>query len=211
MPAETPAERLRAGLEQMDCALLPAQVGALLDYLELLRQWNRTYNLTAVTDPAEMVVRHLLDSLSVRPFIGAGRLLDAGTGAGLPGVPLAIACPDLAVTLLDANGKKFRFLRHVRRTLGLGNVTPVQARLEQFVAPVPFDTIISRAFSSLSGFVQASRGLASPATRICAMKGRYPAAEIEALPGDVRLLSVEQLTVPGLQEDRHLVIMCVNA
>ena len=109
MPAQAQQERLRAGLERLGCLLDADQVGALLGYLELLQKWNRTYNLTAVTDPSEMVVRHLLDSLSVNPFIGSGRLLDAGTGAGLPGVPLAIARPDLDVTLLDSGGKKIRF------------------------------------------------------------------------------------------------------
>jgi 16S rRNA (guanine527-N7)-methyltransferase len=211
VPAQTPQECLRDGLERLDCSLHGDQACALLGYLGLLQKWNRAYNLTAVTDPAEMVVRHLLDSLSVKPFIGGGRLLDAGTGAGLPGVPLAIARPDLDVTLLDSGGKKIRFLNHVKRALDLHNASPVQARLECYAAKEPFDTIISRAFSSLSGFVQAARGLSSPATRLCAMKGRYPAAEIESLPEGARLLSVEKLSVPGLQEDRHLVIMCVIA
>jgi len=211
MPAESPAERLQAGLEQLGCRLQPAQTGALLQYLELLQRWNRAYNLTAITEPSEMVVRHLLDSLSVSPFIAGGRLLDAGTGAGLPGVPLAIARPDLDVTLLDSGGKKVRFLNHVKRTLDLHNARPVQARLEDYAAPTPFDTIISRAFSSLADFVQAARRLASPATRLCAMKGRFPEAELGSLPDRVRLLSVEELSVPGLQEHRHLVIMCLIA
>jgi len=183
---------------------------ALLVYLELLERWNRTYNLTAVRDPSEMVSRHLLDSLSVSPWVGRGSLLDAGTGAGLPGVPLAIADSGLNVTLLDSSGKKIRFLNQVRRELGLENIEPVQSRLESFKREGVFDTVISRAFSSLTAFAAGARHLCRADTRLLAMKGRLPSQEIEELPSWVRLEAIEKLSVPGLQEDRHLVIMTVT-
>ena len=188
--------------------LAPEQIDQLLGYLGLMQRWNRAYNLTAVREVADMVTRHLLDSLAVLPWIPAGRLLDAGTGAGLPGVPLAIARPGLQVTLLDSAGKKIRFLNQVRRELGLQNIEPVQARLEAWAPELPFDAIISRAFASLADFAGAARRLAGGAV-LLAMKGRYPAAELGELPGWVRVRGVEKLGVPGLQEDRHLVIMSV--
>jgi 16S rRNA (guanine527-N7)-methyltransferase len=155
-----------------------------------------------------MISRHLLDSLSVLPWIPAGRLLDAGTGAGLPGVPLAIARPGLQVTLLDGAGKKIRFLNQVRRELGLQNIEPVQARLQEYSPDEPYDAIISRAFARLAAFAAAARGTAGRA-KLLAMKGRHPAAELEELPEWVRVDAVEKLEVPGLQEIRHLVIMSV--
>jgi 16S rRNA (guanine527-N7)-methyltransferase len=204
------AESLRAGLAQLPGqALDAAQVAQLLAYLDQLARWNRTYNLTAVRDPAEMVTRHILDSLTVLPWIPGGRLLDAGTGAGLPGIPLAIALPELRVTLLDSAGKKVRFLRHVCRELPLGNAEPLQARLETYAAEAPYDAIVSRAFASLAAFASAARHLAGAAP-LLAMKGRYPEEELAALPDWVRLQSVEALAVPGLQEQRHLVIMAVS-
>jgi 16S rRNA (guanine527-N7)-methyltransferase len=209
MRERDPAEILRAGLEQLgESGLGPGQVDSLLTYLELLQQWNRAYSLTAVREPRAMVVRHLLDSLAVLPWIPAGRLLDAGTGAGLPGVPLAVARPHLEVTLLDSAGKKIRFLNQVRRRLGLRNIEPVQARLDAYAPEVPFDAIISRAFATLAGFAGAARRLAGEAD-LLAMKGRHPAAELEGLPDWVQVRAVKKLAVPGLQEDRHLVIMSV--
>ena len=200
------ADRLEAGLQQLGIDLSAADCQAhLLHYLDLLQRWNRSYNLTAIRDPREMVTRHLLDSLSVLPWIESGRLLDAGTGAGLPGVPLAICRPQLELTLLDSAGKKIRFLNHVRRELGLSNAMPVQQRLEQFVTEQGAQQVISRAFSSLADFVAAARHLG--AVRLLAMKGKYPREEIAGLPTWVEVESVEKLAVPGLQEDRHLVIM----
>jgi len=183
----------------------------LLNYLDLLEHWNRAYNLTAVKGQADMITRHLLDSLSILPWIGSHNLLDAGTGAGLPGIPLALARPDLEVTLLDSSGKKIRFLNHVRRAMGLSNVIPVQARLESFSPNVKFIRIVSRAFTDLASFAQAARRLAAAPSRILAMKGKYPESELKVLPEWLRVDSIEKLSVPGLQEDRHLVIMSVIA
>jgi len=210
MPDHSLATALGAGLAQLPGADLDAGSRAnLLAYLDLLQRWNRTYNLTAIRDPREMLVRHLFDSLSVLPWVVGRRLLDAGTGAGVPGIPLAIARPQFDVTLLDSAGKKVRFLNHVKRELKLDNVNPVQARLETFEPPSAFDTIVTRAFASLRTFAGAARHVAG-AARLLAMKGQYPAEELGDLPPWVRVHAVEKLAVPGLQEDRHLVIMSVN-
>ena len=212
MSAESLAETLNTGLlELTGQAPNPQYEAALLSYLALLERWNKTYNLTAIKDPMQMVTRHLLDSLSVAPWIKGCRLLDAGAGAGLPGIPLAITKPDLEVTLLDSSGKKIRFLNHVRRELGLENITTVQERLELYSAETRHDVIISRAFASLASFARAARRLAAAPSRLLAMKGRFPQSELDELPGWVRINSVEKLDVPGLQEDRHLVIMSVIA
>jgi len=210
MSAQSPAEALHAGLlELAGQAPEPQQEAALLSYLALLEHWNKAYNLTAIKGPKQMVTRHLLDSLSVAPWIKGSQILDAGTGAGLPGIPLAITIPDLEVTLLDSSGKKIRFLNHVRRELGLDNITTVQERLESYSAETRYDAIISRAFTNLASFARAARRLAAAPSRLLAMKGRFPQSELEDLPGWVRIDSVEKLEVPGLQEDRHLVIMSV--
>jgi 16S rRNA (guanine527-N7)-methyltransferase len=209
MPERDLADLLRAGLDRLgEPDPGGAKRSALLTYLRLLERWNRAYNLTAVRDPREMVARHLLDALAVLPWVPAGRLLDAGTGAGLPGVPLAIARPDLEVTLLDSAGKKIRFLNQVRRELGLPNIRPVQARLEDYRPEAPFDAIVSRAFASLADFAAAARRLTGGAL-LLAMKGRHPAGELQELPGWVQVRAVRKLEVPGLQEERHLVIMSV--
>jgi 16S rRNA (guanine527-N7)-methyltransferase len=212
MSAEALAESLHSGLGGISgLELGEVQEAALLSYLVLLQRWNKAYNLTAIKEPARMITRHLLDSLVIFPWVGNGRLLDAGTGAGLPGIPLALANSDLDVTLLDSSGKKIRFLNHVRRELGLQNITTVQARLESFVPEAGFDAVVSRAFADLASFVKTAAHLARPPTRLLAMKGRYPEDELRELPDNVRVDSVEELSVPGLQEDRHLVIMSVIA
>lgn len=205
------AQSLSAGLdEQFKGEVRPEQARQLLSYLQLIAKWNASYNLTAIRDPLEMIPRHVLDSLSVLYWIHGRIVLDAGTGAGLPGIPLAIVRPELTVTLLDSNGKKIRFLRHVKRRLNLGNVRPVQARLGKWLVEYKPTCIISRAFSNLAAFLEASKHLASRETMLLAMKGKYPETELEALPAWARVHAVEKLAVPGLQEDRHLVIMSVN-
>lgn len=206
------AETLSTGCREMLGAELPqASRDQLLAYLDLLSHWNTAFNLTAVRDPVEMVSRHLLDSLSVLPWLEGESLLDAGSGAGLPGVPLAIMRPRLEVTVLDSVGKKIRFLRQVKRELGLDNIHPVQARLEDYSPDIPFDTVISRAFSELAPFASAARHLCAPGTRLLAMKGRRPDEEMARLPGWVRVERVQELFPPGLHEQRHLVIMSLTA
>jgi 16S rRNA (guanine527-N7)-methyltransferase len=187
---------------------LPAEArDALLGYLDLLQKWNRAYNLTAVRDPAAMVTRHLLDSLAVAPYVRGPRVLDIGTGPGLPGIPLAIALPRLEFVLLDSNGKKIRFLRQAAAELGLGNVRIEHTRVEQFRPREKFDTLVSRAFASIAAMLAASAHLCRDTGRFLAMKGVYPEAELADIPPAFRVEAVERLTVPGLDEQRHVVII----
>ena len=201
---------LRDGLERLQLPLDESSIGHLSAYVDLLERWNRSYNLTAVRDPLEMVPKHILDSLAILPWVDEGRLLDVGAGAGLPGIPLAIARPTLDVTLVDSAGKKVRFMNHVKRELALDNVHPVQARVEDLAPDAPFDAIVSRAFASLADFAGGVRRLAGDGVTLLAMKGRFPEEEIAALPAWVAVRSVEKLEVPGLHEHWHLVIMAVN-
>lgn len=197
-------DRLEAGCASLSLALDQAQLDALGLYLDLLVKWNRAYNLTAVRDPADMVTRHLLDSLAVAALLPSGRCIDVGTGAGLPGVPLAICFPDREFHLLDSNGKKTRFLFQVKTGLGLANMTVHQARVEQFRPSLPFDIVVSRAFASLEDMVRGCRHLLSPGGRYLAMKGVFPQEELAAVEAKVKLLASHRLHVPGLDEERHL-------
>lgn len=203
-------ERLAEGLEALGVPFSQAQLDALLDYVDTLRHWNRAYNLVATGELDHLVSRHVLDGLSISPFIADGELLDVGTGAGIPGLPLAIMRPELAVTLLDSTGKKIRFLSHVVRRLGLDRVTPVHERVERFNRQPGFSTITSRAFASLRLLAGSARHLLAPGGRLLAMKGRYPADELDDLPGGITLDTVHRLAVPGLDAERHLVVMSVS-
>jgi len=176
-------------------------------YLQELAKWNQTYNLTAVRDPADMVPRHLLDALAVNSYLHGKRVLDVGTGAGLPGIPLALVNPDKHFTLLDSNGKKIRFVQHVVGVLGLSNVEPVQARIESWDFEQPFDVIVSRAFSTLADFINGSGRMLGPGGSLLAMKGKLPEAELAALPAGWRAIGVHGIRVPMLDAERHAVIL----
>jgi 16S rRNA (guanine527-N7)-methyltransferase len=182
----------------------------LLEYLALLQRWNATYNLTAIRDPAEMVSKHLLDSLAVAPFV-EGALADLGSGAGLPGIPLALARPELQVTLVESNGKKARFLREASRVLRLDNARIAEVRAERLREPTQYDCVISRAFSSLGEFVRLGAHLLKPGGRMLAMKGLLPTDEIAALPKGWRLIATHPLRVPGLDAQRHLLELVRDA
>ncbi|MFY9511105.1 MAG: 16S rRNA (guanine(527)-N(7))-methyltransferase RsmG [Rubrivivax sp.] len=190
--------------------MTPAQSAALQTYLGLLQRWNSTYNLTAVRDPAEMATQHLADCLAVLPALQRecpqGRVLDVGSGGGLPGVVIAIMVPALDVSCVDTVGKKAAFIRQAAGTLQLRNLHAEHARVEQLKA-APFDLITSRAFASLPDFVRLTRGLLAPGGVWMAMKGRAPDDEIAALPTDIDVFHVEQLAVPGLDAQRCLVWM----
>ncbi|MGV8941156.1 MAG: 16S rRNA (guanine(527)-N(7))-methyltransferase RsmG [Lysobacter sp.] len=203
-------ERLETGLDAL--ALDRAIGGPLSDYLELLLRWNRAYNLTAVRDPLEMVDKHLLDSLAMHPYVDAiaaegGALADLGTGAGLPGIPLALAKPGLRVTLVESNGKKARFMREVVRKLGLRDVQVAESRIEALDLPGHFDAITARALASLPLILELGGHLLKPDGRLLAMKGAYPSDEIAALPSAWSVSQSYALTVPGLAAERHLIVV----
>lgn len=195
--------RLDAGLEAL--GLDRALAAPLLDYLALLLRWNRTYNLTAIRDPEQMVVRHLLDSLAMHPHLRPGMLADLGTGPGLPGIPLAIARPDVRVSLVESNGKKARFLREAVRQLGLGNARVAESRAEALGEPGAYAQVTARALDTLAGIIDVGGHLLAPGGRLLAMKGVHPAGEIAALPSGWAALAVHPLAVPGLEAERHLV------
>ncbi len=195
---------LTKGLTKLDLELSDDKIDQLLAYHALLVKWNKAYNLTAVRDPEEMIGRHLLDSLSILPHIEGQRILDVGTGPGLPGIPMSICFPDRTFTLLDSNGKKTRFLTQAKIELKLANMTPVQARIESFDAP-PFDGITSRAFATLKDMVDGSIHLLKPNGYFFAMKGVYPEDEIAQLDQRVSVVDCFPLHVPGEDGQRHLV------
>lgn len=200
--------RLSEGLAAMGIALDDGAPDRLLAYLRLIEKWNRVHNLTAVRDPDQMVVLHLLDSLSLLPHLGSPRcLLDVGTGAGLPGIPLAIARPGLPVTLLDSNHKKAAFLRQAKAELGLANIEVACERVEQWRPAQPFDAVVSRAFAELSDFVTQAGHLVAPGGTLYAMKGVHPFDEIAKLPATHRVDRVATLRVPTLDAQRHLVLV----
>ena len=206
---------LNAGLASLGLALSDAQVTQLLDYLALLQKWNKVYNLTAVRDPAEMLTHHLLDSLAaIQPLLRqtAGepvRLLDVGSGGGLPGVVIAIVCPQIDVSCVDTVGKKAAFIQQAAATLKLPNLRGVHARVETLRAEqgAGFDVVCSRAFASLIDFTTWSRAALKPDAVWMAMKGKHPEDELAALPADVAVFHVEQLQVPGLDAERCIIWM----
>lgn len=200
---------LDQGLLELGLALPEDKRQQLLDYVGLLNKWNKVHNLTAVRDPEEMVTLHLLDSLALLPHVQAKRLLDVGSGAGLPGIPLAICLPALHVTVMDSNQKKASFMRQAKAELGLDNLEVVCGRVEDYQPEAPFDVITSRAFSELALFVKLTRHLGTESGQWLAMKGVYPQEELDKLylvPSQVL-----PLKVPGLQAQRHLVFLPFNS
>jgi len=198
--------RLMAGLERMDIALSGDRTDAMVRYLLLLQRWNRAYNLTAVRAPLEMVSKHLLDSLSVLPYLYGDKLLDLGTGPGLPGIPLVIAAPEQTFYLLDSNSKKVRFLRQAVMELGLANVVVIQARMEAYLPGREFATIISRAVAPVSDLLDLTAHLPARPVRLLAMQGRRPAGtELQGLELRPSTLSIHPLEVPFLDAERHLI------
>jgi len=206
-------EGLRQGLAVLGLVLSDVQITRLLDYQDLLQKWNRVYNLTAVRDPKDMLTHHLLDSLAIvaplqrqlqlRHGASRRRLLDVGAGAGLPGVVVAICCPDIQVACVDAVAKKTAFVRQVQVALGLTNLQAHHARVENL--PGAYDVVCSRAFASLVDFVQGTRHLLAPGACWLAMKGQEPVSEMAALPADVAVFHVEPLVVPDLDAQRCIV------
>ena len=198
---------LSAGLTALELEGSAAQQQKLLDYVALRAKWNRVYNLTAVRDPAEMVTRHVLDSLVVLPYLRGARVLDVGTGGGLPGIPLAIMSPQREFVLLDSNSKKTRFVQQAIAELALPNVNVVHARVEQYRPERPFDVVISRAFATVADMLAGAGRHCAVDGMILAMKGADPTAELQDIDPDYRVQQVIALTVPGLDEARHLVCL----
>lgn len=208
-PAMAERDRLRHRLDEGLAALgldLPDSVrGRLIDYVELLARWNSAYNLTAVRDPGEMVARHLLDSLAIAAHVSGASLADLGTGAGLPGIPLALLQPERQFTLVDSNGKKARFLREAVRSLKLANVRVFEGRVQD--VPGQFDCITARAFATLADMLNWAGGLLADGGSWLAMKGKLQDEEIAALPAGFRIEQTLALAVPGTVGERHLIVI----
>lgn len=198
---------VRRALPGAAADLTEAAVAQLAAYLRLLARWNQAYNLTSVRDPADMATRHVGDSLTALPFLAGDGLLDIGAGAGLPGIPLAVARPATRVTLLDSQIKKVRFLRQAVAELKLGNVAVVHGRAEDYRPVQPFPTIICRAFASLADFVTAAGHALAPGGRLVAMKGRLPTDEMAALPAGWQVLRATPVAAPGLVGERHIIVL----
>ena len=206
------AQLLKNGLTDLGLEVTEPQQEQLLDYLALLHKWNHVYNLTSVRDPVQMMTLHLLDSLAAVPaFVGAGNVLDVGAGGGLPGIVLAIARPDMKVSMIDTVHKKTAFLTQVKVELGLANVTVYTKKVQDLQVKQPFDVITSRAFADLSDFIEWSEHLLAEGGRFIALKGTAPQDERERLqerlPGDWKVQDLQALRVPGLEAERHLVFV----
>lgn len=206
--------RLEQGLRQAGLEFAASQRQQLLDYLSLLQKWNKVHNLTAVREPEEMVTLHLLDSLSVLPHIRGQRVLDVGSGAGLPGIPLALCLPQLQVTVMDSSHKKASFMRQAKAELNIANLEIVCGRVEKYQPAQLFDIVVSRAFSDLAEFIGLTRHLCAPGGLWLAMKGVYPYDELAQLTvqfADLQPAQVLPLAVPGLEAQRHLVFVSSNS
>jgi len=199
--------RLEKGTLELGLVLGSGDRSKLLQYVAHLEKWNQVYNLTAIRDTERMVSGHLLDCLSVVPYLTGTRMLDAGSGAGFPGIPVAVARPDIQVALLDSNQKKAAFLKQAVADLQLRNATVVCERVEAWHVDEKFDFIISRAFAEIAEFIALTRHLLAPRGVFAAMKGAYPFEEIERLPPEFRVRQTHALAVPGLEGERHLVLI----
>ena len=203
----SPEAALAAGLEELGLALQAFQRKQLLTYIQLLTKWNAIYNLTAIRSEGDIVSHHLLDSLAIVPHLQGPRMLDVGSGAGLPGIPVAVARRDCDVTLIDSNQKRAAFLNQAVLELELANAHVVQARVETWRPDARFDVITSRAFADLGAFARSAAHLLAERGVLAAMKGAHPDDELEQVPQDLRIRTVQRLSVPGLPAERHLVLL----
>lgn len=200
-------EKLRKLVAQTSLVLSELQLQQLIGYVQLLDKWNSAYNLTSVRDPEEMLVKHIMDSLVVAPFITGNRIIDVGTGPGLPGIPLAIALPDKQFALLDSLGKRIRFLNHVKMQLKLKNFDAIQSRVEDHQPETGYDAVLSRAFASMTDMVNWCKHLPGSNGQFLAMKGALVQEEIAALPNFVKVVGSHPLQVPTLNAERYLVVL----
>lgn len=197
---------LQSGIKTLGLSCSSDQIDQLLAYLEMLQRWNKAYNLTAIREPIQMVRLHLLDSLAIHPYVqGAKKVIDVGTGPGLPGIPLAILNPDINFTLLDSNGKKTRFLFQAISELSLTNATEINQRAEKYQSQQLFDIVLSRAFSSISDMLGYCDHLVSETGCFLAMKGKKPDSELSQITKDYKVVDLSQINVPHIESERHLV------
>jgi 16S rRNA (guanine527-N7)-methyltransferase len=203
----SPVQSLVHAAKTMGVTLTEREATQLCQLLDELERWNRTYNLTAITDREQMITHHLLDSLAVHSDLRGTLIADVGTGAGFPGLPLAVLNPERRFTLIDSAGKKIRFVSHAAHVLGLTNVEGLHARVESLRPEKPFDTIVTRAFAALPGMLDKIAPLTGPDTRVLAMKGKWPREEIAAIPLGWRVSDTRELTIPGLDEARCVIVV----
>lgn len=196
---------LMQGSESLSLTLSEQQAEKLVGYVERIDKWNKAYNLTSVREPEQMMVKHILDSIAVAPFIDGKTIIDVGTGPGLPGIPLSVMLPDSSFTLLDSLGKRVRFMKQCAFELGLNNVTPVHSRVEDHKPDQPYDIVLSRAFASLKDMLHWCEHLVDSSGVFVALKGQFPQSEIDEVSDHFRIESVKALSVPDLEGERHLV------
>lgn len=200
-------KKLQQGLGELALSLTDQQCSQLVSYVELMTKWNKAYNLTSVRDPMDMLTKHILDSLAIAPFIKNKRYIDVGTGPGLPGIPLAIACPEATFTCLDSLGKRVRFMKQVAFELQLTNVEPVQARVEDFHPTELYEGVLSRAFASISDMLHWCHHLIDSSGEFLALKGQYPQDELDVIADDITVVSTHQLDIPFLDGERNLIVL----
>lgn len=196
--------KLEMSLAEMDLQVSEEQKCSLVRYVQMMHKWNKAYNLTSVRDPQQMVIKHIVDSIVVAPHLTGSRYIDVGTGPGLPGIPLAIMHPQKHFVLLDSLGKRVRFMKQVGFDLGISNIEPIQSRVEDYVNPIGFDGVLSRAFASIKDMLHWCQHLVDSRGVFLALKGQYPTEELEQLPTGFVLRNSVELVVPGLEGERHL-------
>ena len=200
-------QKLHSGLDQLGISLSATQCDQLVGYVELMAKWNKAYNLTSVRDPMEMLSKHILDSVAIAPFISKKHYIDVGTGPGLPGIPLAIACPEAEFTCLDSLGKRVRFMTQVAFELKLSNVEPVQSRVEDFQPQKKYDGVLSRAFASIEDMLHWCNHLIDSSGEFLALKGQYPQDEIDVIADNITIVSTHQLDIPFVAGERNLIVL----
>lgn len=204
-PADMLTRQLVLACEELHLSVTPEQTDKLIAFLQLLFKWNKAYNLTSVRDPEQMLIVHIVDSIAVSPFLTDKNYIDVGTGPGLPGIPLAILYPEKSFTLLDSLGKRIRFIKQVAYELSITNIEPVQSRVEDFLPKSSYDGVLSRAFASISDMLHWCHHLTDERGGFLALKGQYPDEELNVLDADYKIASIDKITVPGLDAERHLI------
>lgn len=203
--------KLNIGLGKLEINLSDLQCNQLVGYVELMAKWNKAYNLTSVRDPMDMLIKHILDSVAIAPFITKKHYIDVGTGPGLPGIPLAIACPEVEFTCLDSLGKRVRFMKQVAFELKISNVQPIQSRVEDFQPPKSYDGVLSRAFASIEDMLHWCDHLVDSSGEFLALKGQYPQDELDVIADNVTIVSTHQLDIPFLAGERNLIVLKKHA